>query len=44
MHTSVTLTRSKVNVKVAELVKFQKLHFSVYLVRCFGMELKTDGC
>ena len=28
MHTSVTSTRSKVKVKVTELLKLQKLHFS----------------
>jgi len=29
MRTSVTLTQSKVKIKVTELLKFQKLHFSM---------------
>jgi len=42
-----TLTRSKVKVKVADHLLFQQLpiniHFQVYLLRHFRVELKTDG-
>ena len=41
MRTSVTST--KVKVKVTELPKLGKLHFSVYLLCHFRVELKTDG-
>ena len=44
VHADVTLTRSKVKVKVTELVKLQKLHCCrSYLLRNFRVELKTDG-
>jgi len=38
-----TVTRSKVKIKVTELLKFRKLFFLVYLLRHFGVDLKTDG-
>jgi len=44
MHTSVTLTRSNVKVKVTGLLKFREIAlFYVYLLRHFGMELRSDG-
>ena len=43
----VTLTRSKVKVKVTDHLNFRQLpinvHFKVYLLRQFRVELKTDG-
>ena len=43
----VWLTRSKVKVKVMARLKFRKLPkialFYVYLIRDFGMELKSNG-
>ena len=48
VYVDVTLTRSKVNVKVTEHLNFQRLpitaHFQVYLLRHFRVELKTDVC
>ena len=45
VHVDVTLTRSKV--KVTAFLKFRILQkialFWVYLLRHFGVELKTDG-
>ena len=46
-YVDMTLTRSKVKVKVTGLLNFQQLpinaHFYVYLFCHFGAELKTDG-
>ena len=46
MRTSVTSTRSKVKVKVTELLNLRKVYFSrsiSYLLRRFHAEVKTDG-
>jgi len=47
VYADVTLTQSKVMVKVMEHLNFQKLpitaHFYIYLLRHFHVELKTDG-
>jgi len=47
VYVDVTLTRSKVKVKVTDHLNFRQLainvHFHVYLLRHFCMELKTDG-
>ena len=52
VYVDVTLTRSKVKVKITEHLNFQQLpitaHFHVYLLRHFRVELirveiKTDG-
>ena len=37
------MTSTKVKVKVTELPKLGKLHFSAYLLCHFRVELKTDG-
>ena len=46
-YVDVTLSRSKVKVKVTEHLNFQKLpiiaHFYVCLLRHFCVELKADG-
>jgi len=42
VHVDMTLTRSKVKVKVKRLLKFRKLHFSRSLLRHFGVELKIN--
>jgi len=48
VYVDVTLTRSKVKVKVTDHLNFPQLpikaHFQVYLLRHFRVELKTDGC
>jgi len=47
VYVAMTLTRSKVKVKVTEHLNFRQLpitaHFCVYLLRHFRVELKTDG-
>jgi len=47
VYVNVTLTRSKVKVKVTEHLNFRQLaitaHFYVYFLRHFRTELKTDG-
>jgi len=47
VYVDVTVTRSKVNVKVTDHLNFRELtitaHFYVYLLRYFRAELKTDG-
>jgi len=47
VYVDVTLTRSKVKVKVTKHLNFRQLpitaHFQVYLLRHFRMELKIDG-
>ena len=47
VYVDVTLTRSKVKVKVTEHLNFRQLpitaHFQVYLLRHFRVQLKTDG-
>jgi len=48
VYVGMTLTRSKIKVKVTEHLNFQKLpitaHLYVYPLRHFPVELKTDGC
>ena len=48
VYADVTLTRSKVKVKVTDHLNFRQMpitaHFYVYLLHHFGVELKTDGC
>jgi len=48
VYDGVTLTRSKVKVKVTEHLNFRQLpitaHFQVYLLRHFRVEFKTDVC
>jgi len=47
VYVDVTLTRSKVKVKVTDYFNFPQLpiaaHFQAYLLRYFRVELKTDG-
>jgi len=47
VYVDVTLTRSKVKVKVTEHLNFRQLpitaRFYVYLLRHFAAQLKTDG-
>jgi len=47
VYADVTLTPSKVKIKVTEHLNFRQLpitaHFQVYLFRHFRVELKTDG-
>jgi len=47
VYVDVTLTRSKVKVKVTDHLNFRQLpinaHFQVYLLRHFRVELKNDG-
>ena len=46
VYVDVTLTRSKVKVKVTDHLNFRQLpiaaHFQAYLLRYFRVELKTD--
>jgi len=41
VHADMMLTGSKV--KVTELLKFRKLHFSMSISSAIGLQLKTDG-
>ena len=47
VYADVTLTRSEVKVKVTDHLNFRQLpinvHFQIYLLRHFRVELKTDG-
>jgi len=47
VHADMTLIQSKVKIKVTGFLTFRKLPkialFYVYLLRHFGMKLKTDG-
>jgi len=47
VYVDMTLTRSKVKVKVTQHLNFRQLpiaaHFQAYLLRRFRVDLKTDG-